>query len=430
MIAEPTIYEWANRDVRTGSIPSRNQDGSFELSNGMRKILNFSCYSFIPNTNLELQRLKQEQSDLFKQMLHQQTVYEKSKLAECYLKDKEIELVRESADLDILQGDILREKELLVNRGYQPPEEPKRGIPRLATSTSGRKTRINSRDLKKWGVVFLSIVILEGFFGLALWDSLRDQKSIIQVILRIAASGILVVTLHIAEYRYKNLKKGIYAGYIMYGIVTLTTILIGSLVLGYFFPEYLEGNVGFDANVFDLNLDETSINTAAPRSVIGFYIRYDFILGIIAVIIFMLISFLETGKRKNKSSVENSLVNKVKVNINPAFIQLLNLYEKEFAQIEKVNNLKIEIQKLKAEPNYLSVEVLDLLKMHKQKIEELKLQISNKRNSLEQRFNQLEEQLNQYKVDFKDVYCSLPTAYLFNPVWPDRKDINQYYNIK
>jgi len=216
----------------------------------------------------------------------------------------------------------------------------------------------------------------------------------------------------------------------MYGIVTLTTILIGSLVLGYFFPEYLEGNVGFDANVFDLNLDETSINTAAPRSVIGFYIRYDFILGIIAVIIFMLISFLETGKRKNKSSVENSLVNKVKVNINPAFIQLLNLYEKEFAQIEKVNNLKIEIQKLKAEPNYLSVEVLDLLKMHKQKIEELKLQISNKRNSLEQRFNQLEEQLNQYKVDFKDVYCSLPTAYLFNPVWPDRKDINQYYNIK
>jgi len=430
MITKSTIYEWANRDARTGSIPSRNEDGSFEPSNGIRQMFNHPHNAVVPEMNDEKQRLQKEQKGLYQEMLHQQSVYSKNKLSEQDLIDKENELERKLADLDILEEDILQEKQRLVNRGHRPPERVKKEDLQAAVAAPKKRRKINWKALKKWSIVFLSIVVLEGFFGLALWDSLRDQKSIVQVALRIAASGILVITLHIAEHRYKTTQKKIYAGYIVYGILTLVALLIGSLVLGYFFPEYLEGNAGFDTNVFDLNANETLINPVPPNSIIGFFIRYDFILGIIAVIVFMLIGFLETGKRKKTDKTEDAQVeNEVQNDINLAFAQLLNLYEKKSTLTDKVSNLKREVEKLKSEPNTLSVEILELLRKLKQKIESNKTEISNAKNLLEQRYNQLEEQINQYKIDFTDVYNSLPASSFANPVWPVRNDINQYYKI-
>jgi len=242
MMPESTLYNLANRDARTGSIPARNEDGCFEPSNGLRKIFNHSEFAAIPEDFATLKRMNQEQQDLYRKMLHQQGVYDKCKLSEENLKEKEDELEREQTELEIIQEDILQEKQRLINRGQNPPEEVSKEDSITANTPSEKKKGINWKALKKWGIVFLTIVILEGFFGLALWDSLRDQKSIVQVALRILASGILVITLHIAEHRFKTTKKKVYAVYIVYGILTLVALLIGSLVLGYFFPEYLEGN--------------------------------------------------------------------------------------------------------------------------------------------------------------------------------------------
>lgn len=427
MIPETTIYEWANLDARTGSFPSENKIGGFEPSNGIRKIFNHSYYAPIPGIFAETRRMNQEQEDLYNQMLNQQTVFDKSKLVEQNLKDKENELERESTDLNLVKEDIIQERQRLLNRGYNPPEETKKEEPNKVSSASEKKAKINWKAFEKWGIELLVIIVLESFFGFALWDSLRDQKSIIQVALRIAASGILVITLHIAEYRYKTTKKGIYAVYIVYGILTLVALLIGALVLGYFFPQYLEGNAGFDSNVFNLNTDESLTNTAPPNSIIGFFIRYDFILGIIAVIVFMLLGFLDSGKRKTDKTEGIQSEDKVQNDVNPVFVQLLNLYEKKSAQMEKINELKTEVEKLKSEPTALSLEILDSLRNLKKKIEVLVIEISNKQNLLDQCYNQLEEQLNQYKTDYTDVFNSLPAASFVTPVWPDRNDIQQYY---
>jgi hypothetical protein len=430
MIPKSTIYEWANLDARTRSIPARNEDGNFRPSNGMRKMFNHSDYASIPEINSIAVRKNAEHTDLLNQMLNQKTVYDKSKLSGEYLEEKENELIRDSAELDLIQEDINQERQRLIDRGHNPPEEIKPKESKKTDSVPKKKINFDWKVLKKWGVVFITIVVLELFFGLALWDSLRDQKSIVQVALRIAASGILVITLHMAEHRYKNTKRRIYAAYIIYGIVTLVALLIGSLVLGYFFPEHLEGSAGFDPNIFDLNTNETSIAPTPTSSLIGFFILYDFILGITAVIVFMLIGFLEIGKKKDGSDdIELQESQKKQEKTNPVFIHLLNLYQTKEVKAGNVNSLKTEVEKLKSEPDPLSLEVLEVLQNLKKRVEILEEEISDQQNLLEQRYRELEERLNQYEIDFTDVSRSFASTPFTTPVWPNRSDIVQYYKI-
>lgn len=425
-----TTYELALRDVNTGSFPNR-ENGVLIFSNGQRILLNNNTYNPLRELHSKLNTLKAKKSELIDQILSKENLFGLTETKTDKM-DKELEndINELSAKIEMLKTDIEDEEQRLEARGISLPVKP---LFDENIDNNNENSKINKfqnlkkhwQPLKKWLGVFSIIVVLETFFGLALWDSLRDQKSIVQVILRIASSGALVITLHLAEIKYKEKRALIFGLYIVYGIISLVVLLFGSLILGYFFPESL--NSGVSQNIFDLNNSASVVNENVNKDWIGFYLRYDFSIGLFGMIVYLLLSFLDRKKMpKNEEDINIINHNTTKSSVTA---HLTRMYSSLSSEERKLATLKEQHNNLKNEPSHLLNEIHHLLKTTKESIEKIDNQISEIENKTESIFRDIELQLDKYRIDFLDIFKSKPASQFVQLEWPAREDIKKYYNI-
>jgi hypothetical protein len=449
MVTDEHIFHVASRDARANNYPVRDEEKGFIFPRGMREILDDSSFLKTIKAYLKENRLlKKRCKDAFDRMIS------KSPMHEDEISNTNQELVKAKlayeetfAKLEAIEDEIEDEEMRLTNAGFEVPyinsqiEENVQNKHKLKKTQDGSVIRtylksIDLKPIKKWMIAFFVIVILEAFFGLALWDSLRDQKSVVEVFLRIGASGLLVVILHLSEVKYKKNKKWYYAVFIVYGILSLLVLLVGSLALGYFFPEYIDGGNTISDSVFDLTGSSTGSTTTQEIGFIGFFIRYDFIIGILGVVIFMLISFLDTTsinpKRKRHENPifkefeeHEPLVNKKRL----VFGHLMSLYRKRNRLRFSYKEKKQAYQELKEQPSQMISVINEELKHTKTGIQEMIQTIEHNENETDTLVKLLESHIESYKMIFLEVFNKTPSSEFVIVDWPNKHELLKYYQM-
>ncbi|NKQ38838.1 MAG: hypothetical protein HF967_05090, partial [Methanosarcinales archaeon] len=377
MITREDIYALALQDARTGDIPVKDSNGNTIMNRGQNIILGDKDNEKLRTLSSDLAIQKKLRADAFDQMLGQNTPLGKSvNITDTNIKKLENEIATLTASIELAKEDITEEEERQVTKGFDLPEKPSKfkevGIDEEVKDSFIDKLKSQWKGIRKWLGVFFVIALIEVFFGLALFESMREQKSLIQVFLRIASSAVLVITLHLGERKYKENGAKVFAGYIVFGIILLVVLLFGSLVLGYLYPEYLnDGNLS--TNVFDLTDTDVMQEETVNRGFTGLFLKYDFFIGIIGLIAYMLISFLDKSK-KNEEVDENFVAessNMVTDNYGPTGAILNRMYSNIMEDENRLSKIEFQLKELKNDASPLLEKIEGIMTAAKSQIKEI-----------------------------------------------------------
>lgn len=435
MITREDIYALAIQDARTGDIPVKDSNGNIIWNRGQNIILGDTENEKLRTLSSELAIQQKLRTDAFDQMLGQNTPLGKSvNITDTNIKRLESEIATLTATIELAKEDITEEEERQITKGFDLPEKPSKikeeVIDEEEKDSFIDKLKAQWNQIKKWIGVFFVIALIEVFFGLALFDSLREQKSLIQVFLRIASSAVLVTTLHLAERKYKGNGAKVFGGYIVFGIILLVVLLFGSIVLGYLYPEYLnDGNM--PTNVFDLSSTDAVQEETVDRGFIGLFIKYDFFIGIIGLIIYMLISFLD--KSKKIKEVDENIVdetgNLASDNYGPAGAILKRMYSNLQEDENRLSKMEYQLKELKNDASPLLEKIESIMIAAKSQIKEIDEKITVIENAIEVLLKQIGINLQDYQVDFMDRFKSKPAASFVTPEWSDSDDVKKYFKL-
>ena len=435
MMTREDIYALAIQDARTGDIPVKDSNGNIIINRGQNIILGDKDNEKLRTLSSQLAIQQKLRADAFDQMLGQNTPLGKSvNITDANIKRLENDIATLTAAIELAKENITQEEERQITKGFDLPEKPSK-IKEVVIDEEEKNSFIDKlkaqwNQIKKWIGVFFVIALIEVFFGLALFDSLREEKSLIQVFLRIGSSAVLVITLHLAERKYKENGAKVFGGYIVFGIILLVALLFGSIVLGYLYPENLnDGNIS--TNVFDLTNTNIIQEKAAGRSFTGLYITYDFFLGIIGLITFMLISFLDKSKKieiEDENIVAESS-NMATVNYGPAGAILKRMYSNLQEDENRLSKMENQLKELKNDASPLLKKIEGIMIAAKSQIKEIDEKITEIENAIEVLLKKIETNLQQYQVDFIDIFKSKPAASFVTPQWPDSDDIKKYFKL-
>jgi len=421
MMTREDIYALAIQDARTGDIPVKDSNGNIIINRGQNIILGDKDNEKLRTLSSQLAIQQKLRADAFDQMLGQNTPLGKSvNITDANIKRLENDIATLTAAIELAKENITQEEERQITKGFDLPEKPSK-IKEVVIDEEEKNSFIDKlkaqwNQIKKWIGVFFVIALIEVFFGLALFDSLREEKSLIQVFLRIGSSAVLVITLHLAERKYKENGAKVFGGYIVFGIILLVALLFGSIVLGYLYPENLnDGNIS--TNVFDLTNTNIIQEKAAGRSFTGLYITYDFFLGIIGLITFMLISFLDKSKKieiEDENIVAESS-NMATVNYGPAGAILKRMYSNLQEDENRLSKMENQLKELKNDASPLLKKIEGIMIAAKSQIKEIDEKITEIENAIEVLLKKIETNLQQYQVDFIDIFKSKPAASFVTP---------------
>jgi len=429
-----TIYNLASADVHTDSYSTRNTNGTFNFSNGLFAILSNKKFEALRTHASTINTLRVRKKDLLQQMVQLEAPFEndvqqaKEKIIQT---QKDYEML--SAKTGLLEEQIKEEEKRLLVRGNKLPdfEEAK---PKVTRKPKIEKSKWNSfvQTGKKWLIVLLFGIILETFFGLAQFDFLSEYKSNIAIALRIGASALLIITLHWAEYRYKEHHAKQFKYYIIFGIIVLCVNLFLPLVLNYFFQDSLtvtEEVSGWGA------LNETTTDIASEEtettSFLGFLNRFDFIPALFAILIFLLMLLLDRSKKKEEDEVEASIF--IEPNLpkeeNILFKRLVHLRKEEArhkAQLEKVEK---EINSLSHNSSGTILQIKNILLQTKEEVEKTEDAILNISNKIDVLLADVTAHIKVYETDFKSIIKTEVASQFVDFFFPNQRDIQSFYKL-
>jgi peptidoglycan hydrolase CwlO-like protein len=433
MITTDTIYSLASRDARTGAIPKKDK-----LAPGQRAILAEPKFSSIKNSYDELQRKVSKRNDLLREGLSLQSVFEEdtSKSTTSFT-DLTSDLEQAKTDLDLLDVEIENEQTLLTNRGIVFPSN---------TTIDKDSESLNIEQKSMWDVFMIRLSVFwntikkplgrftmfaaaEVFVAFLLWDILRDHKSELQTILRIAASAVIFATLHFAERKYKRDGRWWDIAYIIYAWLSAVVLLFGSIVVVTAFPEALNTTPSLE-QTFDLNATNTVITSTKGHSWLSSYVRYDFLIAVVCLLIFMLMSILDKSKPKVKKEKTKDVEVKIEATVNPVFVPLLNLYTRRNTQAKEVSKLSTEVEYIESKPTNLANRIDQKLQSLREEVERLDKDISSIKTEIDKMIDKVAALLSQYEVDYTDVFKNKVASNFETPEWVEKPEIINYYNIK
>lgn len=420
MITNQEIYNLAYTDVHTGSIPKKDANGNFELNNGLRVILadnEFTKLKTIASeiTSLKGQLEKQEATGLNLQSPYKNDLIEHQKEIELL----DVKISEAKVEVELLKNDIENEERRLIARGHKIPFESNNKFQKLGSSikSSGQYFK----NAKKWVIAFITIVAVEAFFGLAQFEFLSEYKSNSAIFLRIAASAGLIILLHVAEYLYKEKGAKIFKYYIIYGVISLTIMLFGTLVLNFFFQDSITANDV--VTNYDLGSDSNSepvVNNG--NTFISFLIQFDFLPAILALLVFLLMTMLYKGNSETKKEP----LSEEEVVFNRWYYTKAKLLDKE----NELNVLKSERKRLIEVSSVTIIDVKDNLENIISKIENLKKRGRDLTDEMEKIMIALISKIEIYKTDFLDISSDIkPYQQLQTLAWPNQEDLIKFYNL-
>ena len=432
------IYNSASIDVKTHNIPIRKEE-AYQWTNGQRNILNNEAFTHLRELISNTKRYKNKNEELLRSMLKLENPFNKEeKEGSAKIENIKKEITETKERLIIIKENIKEEIQRLNARGYKIPDELSHSKTENSNQTISEEKQIPKnfkstlKKAKKWIAVFIFIVVLESFFGLAQFEFLSMYKSNTAILLRIAASALLIITLHIAEYQYKELDKKIFKTYIVFGVIMLFSMLFGSLLLNYFFQDSISSSeITMDWNLSGAESDTNLISETKPTW-IGFINQFDFIPAIISILVFLLMYLLSKEKKQVKEPLISKEKKKLSLEQNEEIIifnQLKNLQSKNSNKEMQLESLKAKYRNAKHYVPIILQNVKQSLEKSKAEIEDNNKLIDSNKIKVDDLLCKIEAQLKIYEVDFLDIFRGSAYANVTTPEWPNLNDVKQYFTL-
>ncbi len=419
------IYDLASKDVYTGSIAMRDNDGGFIFSNGMRDILLDGDFKLLRSFVYELQSLETKKQDVLKTMLQLETPFNDDvKNTSGKLVEMETEIKEHSVKIEVLNEKIKDEKRRLLVRGELPNRDEEVIVKEKKKVRKNKNWKKYLVIGKKWLGGFLLVVIIEIFIIYSQIEGLKEFKSTGDIYFRVAGSFLIMGLFHLAEIRFKKHHYITYVSYLVFGMVFLLFMLFSPLVFNHFYGV----TEAVSLSSWDLTNDiESSKPNNTTNSIVTLMMQYDYMLAIIVALVFAFINFII--KDEEKVIEENKDTPQKTKTENDTFNRLDYLKAEKLVQ----KNESLDLKKTYKDTKNNSSDTIQIIKssllISRLEIETIDKTIAELSNKISAMLSEINSQIKLYETDFKDVLKSEAKALFVTPSSPNIKDIKQFYNI-
>ena len=420
-------YNTAKRDVKLNSIPHRLPDGVYQWNIGQLGILNEPQFYDLRVNNNEIHHLQIQVNLLRSQMLIYQTPAGKIEQEGEKLKDAwGPEIDDEELTLKTLKSDLQQHDDDMLNRGFYIYEE-KHTLPVMPVEEKKKPKVINWKTF--WG--FLAIWLGgEIFMTYVQWHSLRDDRSINDLIARSLSFGLILLLIHFVAHRNKNHKKMIYSIFLWFSFFMLFTMLFASPILNKVYPEDKAQSI---SELWSINAENSmakpSIKTDYPF-LVEFYRSYEVMPAILCFLFFVAMqSLIHKRERQFTVSTPEPEIkgDSTQVDINRRRNHFLTKIRESQGRLNELRFKQTEVLR----PNTGSLkDILNQLETKNTEVFSIEKSIASRKTGSETILKMLEKELDEYRVEFQDVLRNDRVKSEFiTPEWPNRNDTINYFKI-
>lgn len=415
MVDTVNTYSLANRDVLTSSFPKKGK-AKFKFSLGQEIIMNTEVYNSISDSQKKIHQIDKDIDNCALDMLSHEGTFSKSQGVEsALLSDEKNHLSKVKMDYELLVEHIKNEESRIIARGYN--------IPTLSSSKSDLENKWEKISTKMKAILKVGskIAIIETFLFFMLYSVLRDHKSMLEIGLRFASTTMIVVCLHLASSKYFSHNKKRYVVYILFAAICLLALIIGIPIIEQIWPELLETSSNLSGLTFDVGIvSESASNPTMPNNIGTFFVKYDYLLGILCYIIFIVLGFLDKGDKVKETSSDP---------IASPIANLLSLYERRKSLKSVLKSTEEKINQLQNKPSDLISQLDNKLNVFERKIIALENDKKVLLADIDRLFRALKTELKSYQIDFMDIFKNESASSFLEVDWPLDSDIKKYLKL-
>lgn len=422
-------YEQAQKDVKLNSIPHRQSDGLYIPSQGQRKILNDHRYKDLRRNDIEIAHLVGQKNALVKDLLAYETP---TTHLETSANEKkhilEIELEEVKTELALKEAELKRKKEDLFNRGVYLPKKDSTSKPTVQKDNKPKERR--------WKKIlsFLGIwLLLELFMTAIQWSSLRDNRSIDEILIRSLALGILLFFFHLISHLNKQQKRVIYSIYLGFDLLMIAVMMFAPPLLYHLYPvENSVPNILTEWSISDNNVTDTNHTQISNPFWVEFYRANEWAPAGASLLFFIVIFFaLPAPKDKKTATTATQPQDNIKDETESHIEQGISYMQEEISGLKtKRDELNMAINSLDTNPGDL-MNILKQLEAKRNESLQIDKRIADLKVASEALVSDLERELNEYSVEFQDILKNDDVKSSFvAPEWQNRQDIFKYYKIQ
>jgi len=370
-----------------------------------------------------------EHETLFKEMLvFQKPTNELENEANALSQTWKAENEEEKLELNELKSALSQFDEDMLNRGFTIPEE----------NLINTSKPIEEKEKKKsfdWKTVFSFLGIWsigEIFMTYVQWNALRDQKGIVDLLVRSLSFGLVLFLIHYVTHLNKLVKRTIYYWFLAFSFLMLLVMLFAPVALNQIYP--IGGNSTSITNEWsttNIEGESQGLTELTYPLWVRLYRSFEPTPAILCFLLFIGIKSFMPSKERDTLLI----IKECEPNNETDQDQIRRMRSSQLSKIKgseaRIENLTKKLSEtLVPNTRYLN-NVLNQLEQKKNNIFLKEKNIAESKIALEEKIKALEKDLNLYKTEFKDILRNDQVkSLLITPEWPNRNDILNFYKIK
>lgn len=433
-------YRLAKKDLALNKYSYYDENGRIVPTQGQRKILGVVANRIL-RIQVTLKQLKREISEKLTDIIAYRSQFD---YLDC-MHDSDLENL-ENEHKDVEENLFVKENELvefndeLCSRGILLSEI----IPQLRNKEI-KKIRSKWPGIKRFLLILLIYLVLEGVFFFAQYVILRDIKSVIEIFIRGIVMIVLMGGFHLVAIMNSKERKPIYVVYLTFSILMILITMFGSPVLHEIYPDQAKQSQATEWSLSDTQKLADNIldknNSDNPKWV-KLYRHLDWAPGIISALFFMVIFFALPNPlfKKETNSPPEKLEDK-QLEEHHSFISngngdMLWLQQQQKSIHQSINDLTIKKSKIEKTIQDMKNDGIDLIPLRRklESLMEVVLKSDKEVDELiieeEELLRELETELDEYQMEYEDLlsHDDIKSS-LIKPDWFTRQDIINYFKI-
>jgi hypothetical protein len=424
-------YLVAEKDVKLGRIPKHDDEGTYQWTPGQGKILNIPKFKDLRSFSSKISKIQDQINETYSKVISYQPIakkyYENSGNEKKKLQD---EIEKEELQCEGLKEEKVSLEEEFVLRGFVVEVDKKRDIVVPKIKPEVKKNRIN------WKSIFSFILIWfigEIFMTWVMWESLRYENAIGDLLVRSISFGVILFLIHYVAHLNKKYRMRIYVIYLAFSFLMIGSMLFTPLILNQVFPLSIEDSNTSAWTISDDSFINGDIEDTYPFFV-NFYRKYEVLPAILCFLFFIAIhSFVKPKKLKDMEDYKTEvpvIESKEDEHIEKAKSRL-DMLEKRIVEKEtRIRELKERMNSIII-PNTNGLKTIEKeINIYQEKIEAFENELNSIRASKEDLLKSLVLELNEYQADYMDILKKDEIKFhVVKPEWPTENDIKSFYNL-
>lgn len=416
-------YTSANDDVNFGDFPCV-EDNKIKMTVGIREILLQSKFQRMREINVEIDNQKTLENETLAKVTWEKKAYDKlENQHKEEVTDYENELHNTERELESKKLDLTQHKKLMNKYGVIQKSQQKDSTIVVPDLKENWISKINwKKNFKIVGFLLFELLIQYG--------SLRDFKSIPEIISRTVAITIVFLIFHATLDLNEKNKNPIYSFFMGFAILMILIMTLAPSVLQQIYPEQIRH---IDSSTWSIN-SKVNLPTNTDAKEIPLWVSlYRKIDWAPALLVFIAYSMIPKNRAINdKINGENKEL-KIDTGIDAA-AGLRNKLEELIKSVEDLSQKKtiwqLQIERIKKNSQDI-IPIRDNLKIYKKDISEASKNIAKLMNEQKEIISKIEHEILLYKQVYLSIINSDETKWYILPklYWPKIEEIINYYNI-